>query len=196
MDGASWRGRRCRSAAALPSPRDGRLSVPPAAVCFDMDGVLVQSEAHWVRAQREAILVVRPNSRRRRCTGCKTNFPRFRRDDLEISREAPRDCSRSSASGFTVRGASKGQRPLNDLRDAGVALALTTSHRGPGSTWPTSASTFSRVRRRYRAGDIDGPGKPEPDIYDVVRRSWASHRRTAGPSKTLPRAHGPPSPPG
>ncbi|MBV0902038.1 HAD family hydrolase [Haloarcula salina] len=152
------------------------MSDSPAGVCFDMDGVLVQSEDHWVSAQRDEILpTAAPN------------------DDIPVAAITGRDYTEvypdlaaeyDMAVGrdeFEALFEKHGERIygehatlldgahdlLSDLRAAGVALALTTS--APWAWIDVVDERFdilSQFDAAVSAEDVDGPGKPEPDIYE------------------------------
>jgi len=174
------------------------MSEPPAAVCFDMDGVLVQSEEHWVRAQREDILpTAAPNDDIPVAAITGRNYREVYPDldaeyDLEISREVfeglfERHGKRIYSEEATVLDGA--HELLDDLRDAGVALALTTS--APWDWIDVADERFDLLSKfdvAISAGDIDGPGKPEPDIYErgaaelgvAPEDCWAVEDSTAG----------------
>jgi len=152
------------------------MSEAPAGICFDMDGVLVQSEDHWVRAQREEILpTAAPNDDIPVSAITGRNYRELYPDlaaeyDLEISREAFEALFEEY--GQTIYGEQAtlldgAHELLDDLRDAGIALALTTS--APWAWIDVANERFdilSKFDVAISAGDIDGPGKPEPDIYE------------------------------
>jgi len=152
------------------------MTNPPPAVCFDMDGVLVQSEDYWVEKERTEILpTVAPD------------------DDVPVSAITGRDYSEVypdldaeydlavsraeferlfEETGLEIYGEHATLLPgahdlLAGLADAGVALALTTS--APWDWIDVVDERFDVLRHfdaAVSAGDVDGPGKPEPDIYE------------------------------
>jgi HAD superfamily hydrolase (TIGR01509 family) len=141
-----------------------------------MDGVLVQSEDHWNRIERERILpTVAPSDEipLSAITGRDYTevYPELDEEyDLAVSRseyeqlfaEAGREIYREHA---TLLDGIK--ELLADLNDAGVSLALTTS--APWDWIDTIEERFGLLEpfeTVLSAQDIDGPGKPEPDIYE------------------------------
>ncbi|MEF8827970.1 MAG: HAD family phosphatase [Haloarcula sp.] len=152
------------------------MSEPPAAVCFDMDGVLVQSEEHWVRAQRDDILpTAAPNDDIPVAAITGRNYREVYPDldaeyDLEIGREAFEGLFEKHGERIYGEEATLlegAHELLDDLRDAGVALALTTS--APWAWIDVADERFDLLSKfdvAISANDIDGPGKPEPNIYE------------------------------
>jgi HAD superfamily hydrolase (TIGR01509 family) len=152
------------------------MSEVPASVCFDMDGVLVQSEDHWVRAQREEILpTAAPNDDIPVSAITGRNYRELYPDltadyELEISREAFEGLFEKHGEriyGEEAAFLGGAHELLDDLRDAGVALALTTS--APWDWIDVADERFDLLSKfdvAISANDIDGPGKPEPDIYE------------------------------
>ncbi|WP_424002182.1 HAD family hydrolase [Haloarcula salina] len=152
------------------------MSDIPAGVCFDMDGVLVQSEDHWVRAQREEILpTAAPNDDIPVAAITGRDYTEVYPDlaaeyDLEISREEfealfEKHGERIYGEHATLLAGAHDL--LADLRAAGVALALTTS--APWAWIDVVDERFdilSKFDAAVSAEDVDGPGKPEPDIYE------------------------------
>jgi len=174
------------------------MSDAPTAVCFDMDGVLVQSEDHWHTIERERILpTVAPDDDipLSAITGRDYTevYPELdERYELAVSREeyerlfaeAGREIYREHA---TMLDGVDGL--LGDLREAGVSLALTTS--APWAWIDVIEDRFGLLRHfdaAISAQDIDGPGKPEPDIYERGAAElgvdpsdcWAVEDSTAG----------------
>jgi HAD superfamily hydrolase (TIGR01509 family) len=141
-----------------------------------MDGVLVQSEDHWVRAQREEILpTAAPNDDIPVSAITGRNYRELYPDlaaeyDLEISREAFEALFEDHGEKIYGEQATLldgAHELLDDLRDAGVVLALTTS--APWAWIDVADERFdilSKFDVALSAGDIDSPGKPEPDIYE------------------------------
>ena len=170
----------------------------PTGICFDMDGVLVQSEDHWRTIQRERILpTVAPNDDIPLSAITGRDYTEVYPDldeqyELAVSREeyeelfaeAGREIYREHATmldGF--------DELLGELRDAGVALALTTS--APWEWIDAIDDRFGLLQyfdAAISARDIDGPGKPEPDIYERGAAElgidpsdcWAVEDSTAG----------------
>ena len=174
------------------------MSPPPRAICFDMDGVLVQSEEHWKARQREHILPTTapedtiPTSA---ITGrsYKEVYPDLA-DEYEVT------ISRSEFEGMFETAAEDIygdlaplmdglDELLSDLRDAGVALALTTS--APRAWIEAIDERFGLLAHFdavVSADDLDGPGKPDPLIYETGAAElgvdpsacWAVEDSTAG----------------
>ncbi|WP_324759989.1 HAD family hydrolase [Haloarcula sp. GH36] len=174
------------------------MNEPPAAICFDMDGVLVQSEDHWVSIQRDHILpTAAPDDEIPVSAVTGRNYKEVYPDlaaeyDVVISREEFEGLFEEA--GERIYGEYATLLPgahelLADLRSAGVALALTTS--APRDWIDVIDERFdllSRFDATISAEEIDGPGKPEPDIYERGAAelgvdptdSWAVEDSTAG----------------
>ena len=171
---------------------------PPQAICFDMDGVLVQSEDYWVEKQRGHILpTAAPNDDipLSAITGrsYKEVYPELAEEyELVVSRDeyealfeaAGREIYREHA---TLLGGVHDL--LDDLQAAGVALALTTS--SPWDWIEVVDERFDLLRHFdavVSADDLEGAGKPDPGIYERGARelgvapgeSWAVEDSTAG----------------
>lgn len=170
----------------------------PAAICFDMDGVLVQSEDHWVTVQRQHILpTVAPDDDIPLSAITGRDYTEVYPDldteyDLAVSREeyerlyaeAGREIYRDHA---TMLSGVDGL--LSSLRGAGVPLALTTS--APWEWIDVIEERFGLLHQfdaAVSAEDIDGPGKPQPNIYErgaaelgvAPGDCWAVEDSTAG----------------
>lgn len=145
-------------------------------ICFDMDGVLVQSEDHWTTRQREEILpAAAPNDDipLSAITGRDYTelYPELAAEyDMAVSREefeglfeaAGERIYREDA--HLLEGA---HELLADLRAAGISLALTTS---APTDWIAVIDDRFDILQYFdavvSAGELDGPGKPAPDIYE------------------------------
>jgi HAD superfamily hydrolase (TIGR01509 family) len=174
------------------------MSDAPTAICFDMDGVLVQSEDHWVRLQREHILpTVAPDDDIPLSAITGRDYTEVYPDldaeyDLAVSREEYERLFEEA--GREIYGERATMLPgvddlLESLRDAGVSLALTTS--APWDWIDVIDERFGLLGHfdvAVSAQDIDGPGKPEPDIYERGASElgvdptdcWAVEDSTAG----------------
>ena len=174
------------------------MSDAPTAICFDMDGVLVQSEDHWVAIQRDHILpTVAPDDDIPLSAITGRDYTEVYPDldaeyDLAVSRE---EYERLFAeAGREIYSEHATMLPgvhelLDSLRDAGVSLALTTS--APWDWIDVIDERFDLLRHfdaAISAQDIDGPGKPAPNIYERGARElgvdpadcWAVEDSTAG----------------
>jgi HAD superfamily hydrolase (TIGR01509 family) len=163
-----------------------------------MDGVLVQSEDHWVSIQRDHILpTAAPDDDIPVSEITGRNFREVYPDlagkyDLAISREEFEGLFEEA--GREIYGERATLLPgahelLSELRDAGVSLALTTS--APRDWIELIDDRFGLLSRfdvSISAEEIDGPGKPAPDIYERgaaelgvdPAESWAVEDSTAG----------------
>jgi HAD superfamily hydrolase (TIGR01509 family) len=152
------------------------MSDAPAAICFHMDGVLVQSEDHWVSIQRDHILpTVAPDDEIPLSAIPGRDYTEVYPDldeqyELAVSRgeyerlfeEAGREIYQDHAT--MLAGVDD---LLAGLRDAGTALALTTS--APWDWIDVIEERFGLLHHfdaAVSAQDIDAPGKPEPHIYE------------------------------
>jgi HAD superfamily hydrolase (TIGR01509 family) len=170
----------------------------PEAICFDMDGVLVQSEDHWVEIQREHILpTVAPDDDIPLSAITGRDYTEVYPDldaeyDLAVSRE---EYERLFAeAGREIYSEHATMLPgvddlLASLRAADIKLALTTS--APWDWIDVIEARFGLLHHfdaAVSAQDIDGPGKPEPDIYErgaaelgvAPADCWAVEDSTAG----------------
>ncbi|MFC6954703.1 HAD family phosphatase [Halorubellus litoreus] len=151
------------------------------ACCFDMDGVVVDSERHWVPLENERILpdvVDAPEGEgpvASEITGMNVRDA-YAYLDREYGTTVDVDgflatYDDAAAELYDERVAlMPGFRSLvDDLRDAGVAVALVSSspHR-----WIDRVLDRFDVRGAFdavvSADDVDGPGKPAPDVYEAA----------------------------
>ncbi|WP_254272611.1 HAD family hydrolase [Haloarcula marina] len=174
------------------------MSDAPRAICFDMDGVLVMSEDHWVSIQRDHILpTAAPNDDipLSAITGRDYTevYPELDAEyDLAVTREEYEALFEEAGERIYREHATfldGAHDLLADLREAGVSLALTTS--APWDWIEVIDDRFDHLRHfdaAISAQDLDGPGKPAPDIYERgaaelgvdPSECWAVEDSTAG----------------
>ncbi|WP_135303312.1 HAD family hydrolase [Haloarcula amylovorans] len=174
------------------------MSDVPPAICFDMDGVLVQSEDHWVAIQRDHILpTAAPNDDipLSAITGRDYSevYPELSAEyDLAVSREEYESLFEEAGQKIYSEHATfldGAHELLEDLSAAGISLALTTS--APWDWIDVIDERFELLAHfdaAVSAQDVDGPGKPEPDIYErgaaelgvAPDECWAVEDSTAG----------------
>ncbi|MFB6150553.1 MAG: HAD family hydrolase [Haloarculaceae archaeon] len=157
------------------------------AVCFDMDGVLVDSEDYWVPYEREGLLpmVGLPDLDIDELTG------RNYRDiydylveeyDVETEREAVLDWFDETAERIYGEDAALlpgAQELVDDLRDRGVAVAVVSS--SPHHWIDIVVERFDLdVDAVVSAEDVDGPGKPHPAVFE-----YAAAELGADPGETV-----------
>lgn len=149
-------------------------------VCFDMDGVLVDSEDYWMAIERERVL---PEALPDEDVGVEELTGVFYRElydrlaadyDLAVDREAFEAIYESAAD--EIYGEKVALTPgvpdlLATLRDRGVSVAMVTS---------SPPAWHDRVLERFdladafdavvSAAELSGPGKPDPGIYERAAR--------------------------
>jgi len=152
------------------------MSDAPTAICFDMDGVLVQSEDHWVSIQREHILpTVAPDDDIPLSAITGRDYTEVYPDldgeyDLVVSREEYERLFEEAGKEIYSEHATMLDGVddlLADLREAGTSLALTTS--APWDWIDVIEDRFGLLHHfdaAVSAQDIAAPGKPEPHIYE------------------------------
>ena len=145
-------------------------------LCFDMDGVLVQSEEYWVDEQRTHILpTTAPNDDIpvSAITGrsYREVYPDLAaRYDVEVTREefeALFETAGERIYGEQAQLLAGAHDLLRALRERGIPLALTTS--SPHEWIALVDDRFGLLDHFdavVSADDLDGPGKPAPDIYE------------------------------
>jgi HAD superfamily hydrolase (TIGR01509 family) len=146
------------------------------AVCFDMDGVLVDSEDYWHPAERERILPEVLDGEQPdldEITGMNyREIYAYLAENYDVTASesefvALYDETAESIYGEQVRLLSGTHDLLDGLRDRGIAVALVSSS-------PTA--WIDTVRDRFglsfdlvcSADEFDGPGKPEPGVYEAA----------------------------
>ena len=152
------------------------MSDAPTAICFDMDGVLVQSEDHWVSIQREHILpTVAPDDDIPLSAITGRDYTEVYPDldgeyELAVSREEYERLFEAAGKEIYSEHATMLEGVddlLADLGTAGTSLALTTS--APWEWIDIIEDRFGLLHHfdaAVSAQDIDAPGKPEPHIYE------------------------------
>jgi HAD superfamily hydrolase (TIGR01509 family) len=147
-------------------------------VLFDMDGVIVDSEIYWETFEDERILpTVLGESGQRPAPG-ETTGMNFREIyahleanyDVQVEREEFLDLyDRTAREIYTEHAAlMPGFRELcADLREAGVTVAVVSSspHEWIAIVTDRFDLAFDTI---VSAEDIEGPGKPEPDVYEYA----------------------------
>jgi len=148
------------------------------AVLFDMDGVLVDSERYWVQREREEIL---PNAvagappRIGDVTGL--NYRDIyeyvaENHDIVVDRETFLGTYEDAAAeiyGQQVSLLAGAADLLDDLATAGVPAAIVSS--SPHDWIGTVVERFDlgdAFDAVVSAEDLDGPGKPAPDVYEYA----------------------------
>ncbi|MFC6939952.1 HAD family hydrolase [Salinirubellus sp. GCM10025818] len=145
-------------------------------ICFDMDGVLVQSEEFWVAEQRTHILpTTAPDDDIPVSAITGRNYREVYDDlvaeyDVAVSRaefEALFESAGERIYGEQARLLDGTHDLLSTLAAEGAALALTTSS---PHAWIALVDERFGLTRHFdavvSADDIDGPGKPAPGIYE------------------------------
>lgn len=145
-------------------------------ICFDMDGVLVQSEEFWVEEQRTHILPrTAPNDDIpvSAITGRSYTevYPDLAADyDVEITRgefESMFEDVADRIYGEQAQLLEGAHDLLSTLEGRGIPLALTTS---APHAWITHIDERFDLTKHFdaviSAEDFDGPGKPAPEIYE------------------------------
>jgi HAD superfamily hydrolase (TIGR01509 family) len=145
-------------------------------VCFDMDGVLVQSEEYWAEREREHILpTAAPDDEIPMSAITGRNYaeiyPELEAEyDLAVTREEFEALFEAAGEEIYAEHATllPGAHDLfSELRDREVSLALTTSS---PLDWIDLVDGRFDLRPYFdavvSAETLDGPGKPAPDIYE------------------------------
>ena len=159
----------------------------PPAVCFDMDGVLVNSETHWHAAERDRIFpaaVAGEQPALDEVTGMHyREIYHYLDDNYEVT------LSEAEFTGLYEDAAQElyGERvellpgvreTLSELDGRGVRRAIVSS--SPVAWIETVLDRFDLpFASVYSADEFDGPGKPEPGVYeDAIADLGAIPERT------------------
>jgi HAD superfamily hydrolase (TIGR01509 family) len=158
-----------------PSPPDADAI---AAVLFDMDGVLVDSQRYWEAFEEEyvleGLLADVPDVDRSAITGRSVwdvhahlvetyGLDVSEADFLDAYRERAREIYFQHAS------ATPGVGDLIDaLRDEGYPVGIVSSSPREWIGWVVDALGVGPLAVTWSAEDVDGPGKPAPRIYEAA----------------------------
>lgn len=160
------------------------------AACFDMDGVLVDSERYWVQTEREEILpaaVADDPPRIGDITGLNyRDIYEYVAEHHEVVVDREEFLGMYEAAAREIYGDRvallAGVEPLlDDLAAAGIPATIVSSspHEWIGTVTDRFGldDAFAAV---VSAEDVDGPGKPAPDVYE-----HAAERVDADPGDAL-----------
>ncbi|QGA84197.1 HAD family phosphatase [Halomicrobium sp. LC1Hm] len=146
------------------------------AACFDMDGVLVNSEDYWIELEREEILPTAVPDQEVPVEEVTGIFYEEQYDvldetyDLAVDYEAFVSLYEGAADeiyGEQVELTPGVRALLTELREAGVPVAMVTA--SPPEWYEIVLERFDLgdlFDTVVSAADLDGPGKPEPTIYE------------------------------
>jgi HAD superfamily hydrolase (TIGR01509 family) len=159
-----------------------------AAVVFDLDGVLVQTEALWDRARRELVARAgggwRPDAQRAMMGMSSPEWSRYLRDELGVGM-APEDISATVAASLERLLRQRlplvpGAREAVDALAARWPLALASSaNRAIIDLVLALAGLADRFRATVSSEEV-ARGKPAPDVYlEAARRLGVAPDRCA-----------------
>ncbi|QLG29498.1 HAD family hydrolase [Halorarum halophilum] len=147
---------------------------PPVAVCFDMDGVLVDSEDYWHPAERDRIfpaVLAGELPDLDEVTGMNyREIYDYLDDEYEVTVSEAEfvelyDETATEVYGERVRLLPGAREFVDDLRDAGVPVALVSS--SPLHWLDIVLDRFDLEFDLVASADeFDGLGKPEPGVYE------------------------------
>ena len=150
-----------------------RVSGPVAAVVFDLDGILVDTEPYWAAAKLE--VTERHGGRWRDSAPVEMlgmsgpEWAQFMHDELAVA--LPPEQIRDEVVDSMLRRIAAGVPLLDGARDAVTALAerwplgLASSADRPVIEAVLDATGLSSFFRTWVASDEAGRGKPAPDVY-------------------------------
>jgi HAD superfamily hydrolase (TIGR01509 family) len=145
------------------------------AVLFDMDGVIVDTEGFWRAREREVILPAAvvgdppPQDEIRGINYRETYDYLAERYEMSLDRAAFLDRYESAAADlYDTADLMPGFRELlATLRGAGVSVAIVSS--SPRAWIERVVDRFDLdVDAVVSTEDVDGPGKPAPDVYETA----------------------------
>ncbi|WP_313693145.1 HAD family hydrolase [Halorarum halobium] len=159
---------------------------PPVVVCFDMDGVLVDSEDYWHPAERDHILPAVLDGKHPDRNGEEVPSRRVDLDEITgmnyreiyaylVDQYEPTvseaefveiyDDTATDIYGEQVRLLPGADEFVADLRDEGIPVALVSS--SPPGWIDIVLERFDLAFDLVASADeFDGPGKPDPDLYE------------------------------